>query len=1273
MRSGELTPPRHPKAGKPARSLVATKGRAGRLAPSPSGDSSKPEHRLDMATAYHCNVTPHSRSKGHSAVAGAAYRSGSTMTDERTGEIHDYTRKQGVEHSEIVLPANAPEWAHDRHALWNAAEAAENRINSTVDFEYKVSFPAQLSFEDRREMARQFSEEIVGRHGVAVDFAMHEPDKGGDDRNYHAHIMLSTRRLDENGFGEKARELSSYGIRVEHLEHFRERWAAISGNALEKTGHSEEAARWRSGHLTMGKQVEAAANRGDWEFVRENTDRVPQIHLGQDATELERRGVETRLGDTNRENEAARKEALAERESTARKLESTPSLLVDKVMDRKAVFDHRDLARELHLHVDDPAKFQEIMTRAKASDKLVQLAPERFENGVRTPTKYSTVEMIDLEKNLVNRAEFMSERHTHAVDSNKVESVLASRPMMTDEQRELVRQITSDRQFSAVVGDAGTGKSYSMGAAREVWEHSGYRVHGLALAGKASEELQLSSGIQSNTIASWEIRLDKGIEKLTSKDVLVVDEAGMVGSKQLDHILSEADKAGAKVVWAGDHKQLEAINAGAGFRTVVERVNASELTQVQRQKAEWQKDASYQLARGDFRAGLEAYNVNGNVHMAETRAQAHQMLVSRYMSERGMLSADGKPATQAIMAHANKDVRELNQAVRENLKQSGKLDEGTEVETAKGVREFADGDRFVFLKNDKDLGVKNGTLGSVERFNGDTMSVKLDTGKTVVFNPSKYDSFDHGYALTVHKEQGASVDRAYPLATPGMDRSLSYVSMTRHKEEVNLYAAREDFRNYDQLAARMGRENRKESTLDYLDKAAMKSRDSTAAEQIKPKEAEARTVERGQAKQESNDEQRRAEFHKPDRQLLAARRAAGQTELGLHELSEIRVARISAEGERIEARDEGVLSGAVRDSGSEHDRVHDARGGGKLNVQEVARPATQETAKSVEGDQIEVRSPDVQEALERAREPAREAQGESFAEAKPEGVQPGAAQQSEQAEKAVAEQLDEGSAAQPNALQQALAQQEEQRATQQSEHGQDALSRALAEHPDQHRAAEHEQERAPEAVEQSGEQQERTSAERESHAIEQSEGEAAEQAAAEAIEQPEQAPQKDGQQDALSGAMAEQQTQRDAQQAQGQQDATAQALAHQQEQVAAQQTEGRDDALSRAMAQQQEQRTAQPEQEADQPTEQIDGQQDALSRALAQQQAQRDAQQAEGGKDATAEALAEQQAQRDAQQADGHEDAVEKALGEQQQEREQQESGQDGQGAEPERDDDRER
>jgi transposase-like protein len=232
-------------------------------------------------------------------------------------------------------------------------------------------------------------------------------------------------------------------------------------------------------------------------------------------------------------------------------------------------------------------------------------------------------------------------------------------------------------------------------------------------------------------------------------------------------------------------------------------------SEIRRQQAEWSRQASREIARGDFRQGLDAYHERGHVRMLASRDEAREALVSAWMQDRE------KAGTQAIMAHENRDVRALNEAVREARRDAGELGDGQRVSTERGVREFAQGDRLVFLKNDRTLEVRNGSPGAVGKADGDAMQVRLDTGRTVNFNTQDYGHIDHGYALTIHKEQGATVDRTHVLATPGMDRSLSYVAMTRHREEATLYAGRDDFRSYGQLSGRLERQQARESTLDY--------------------------------------------------------------------------------------------------------------------------------------------------------------------------------------------------------------------------------------------------------------------------------------------------------------------------------------------------------------------------------------------------------------------------------------------------------------------------
>jgi len=216
---------------------------------------------------YHLSVKTISRSAGRSATAAAAYRSGVEITDQRTGEVHDYTRKRGIVHTELVLPDGAPEWAVDRAASWNAAEQAETRKNSTVAREFEIALPAELSPAERQRVAVDFAREIVTRHGCIADVSIHEPGREGDNRNHHAHILCSTRRLTPEGFGEKTRELDDR--KTGEVDRWRERFATIQNERLQVAGIEA-----RVDHRSLDDQ---------------GIDRAPTQHLGPTALAIERR------------------------------------------------------------------------------------------------------------------------------------------------------------------------------------------------------------------------------------------------------------------------------------------------------------------------------------------------------------------------------------------------------------------------------------------------------------------------------------------------------------------------------------------------------------------------------------------------------------------------------------------------------------------------------------------------------------------------------------------------------------------------------------------------------------------------------------------------------------------------------------------------------------------------------------------------------------------------------------------------------------------------
>lgn len=709
---------------------------------------------------YHLNTHTIGRAAGHSAVAAAAYRSASKLVDERTGEVFDFTRKGGVLSAEIVTPAGVP--VPERAALWNAAEAAEKRKDARVAREWRAALPHELNEADRRELATRMGQAIADRYGVAVDVCIHAPDREGDDRNFHVHMLATTRTIGADGaLGAKAvielankdrQKAGIPGTSQGDITDIRREWAELTNEALERAGISA-----RIDHRSYADQ---------------GVELTPTKHIGSDAVAMERRGLDAdRIGIHK-----------ADRQEQARQIAERPEIILDKITATQAVFTRRDIAAELNRYIDDAGQFQGLLAKLENSPLLVEMEPA---NG-RDPAKFSTREMIDTERGMVECAERLARAGRHGVSGPITNAAIDGAGTLSAEQQNAVQHVLKPGSLAVVIGDAGTGKSFSMKVAREAWQAQGFNVRGAALAGKAADELQAGSGIESRTLASLEFAWKNGKDKLTSRDVLVIDEAGMIGSRQLGRVLKAAEQAGAKVVLLGDDKQLAAIEAGAAFRAVVQHVGAAEITEVRRQKHAWMREAGQQLARGSVADGLAAYAERGHVQIHGSREAARDALAASYVADQGK-------GSQIILAHSNADVQALNQAVRDARKERGELAGSARFMTERGGREFAAGDRIVFLKNDRDLGVKNGTLGTVERAEDGSLAVRLDSGEARQVQASQYAAVDHGYAVTIHKAQGVTVDRAYLLATPGMDRSLAYVGMTRHREAATLFAGADDF------------------------------------------------------------------------------------------------------------------------------------------------------------------------------------------------------------------------------------------------------------------------------------------------------------------------------------------------------------------------------------------------------------------------------------------------------------------------------------------------
>lgn len=248
---------------------------------------------------YHASLKVFSRAQGHTATGAAAYRAGLRITDERTGTTHDYTRRNGVVSVLTLAPQDAPEWAADPSAVWNAAEHAEGRRNSCVARELEVALPTELNPDQREALARDLGRMLVDRYGVAVLVAIHEPSQAGDDRNHHTHLQFSTRVLGSDGFGAKTIVLDNRNTGRDEVRRLRAEVARLTNQHLAAAGVAQKV-----DHRSLRDQATSAARRGDAAAVVRLT-RTPQVHRGKSATALERRGQRTERG---RENRAIRRD-----------------------------------------------------------------------------------------------------------------------------------------------------------------------------------------------------------------------------------------------------------------------------------------------------------------------------------------------------------------------------------------------------------------------------------------------------------------------------------------------------------------------------------------------------------------------------------------------------------------------------------------------------------------------------------------------------------------------------------------------------------------------------------------------------------------------------------------------------------------------------------------------------------------------------------------------------------------------------------------------------
>jgi ATP-dependent exoDNAse (exonuclease V) alpha subunit len=781
---------------------------------------------------YSLQVKTISRSSGRSVVAAAAYRAAENIGDDRLGVVWDFTRKSGVLHSEIMTPEGAPDWTQDRAELWNAAERAEDKStrpeSAKTGRDIILALPHELSDEQRLTAVREFAAALIHRYGIAVDLALHAPDRHGDQRNFHAHLLMTTRRIGPGGFGAKTRELDDLKSGPREIEAIRQMWERIGNRALERAGIDE--------------RIDCRS------FVDQGLDREATVHLGPVASGMERKGEATDLGDRNRNAqtrnaererlggdraavsaeiidlaaERARRDAESELRAAIRT--HSPPRILELLTERRSTFSRGDLNRELAKVIPDA------QVRAGLTDQILGV-PDVVglrETAEAPVSRYTTRAVLAAEARIVEDAAALAGRSRHRLTAAQRQAALDRHPQVTGERRAAFEHATAGGGLAVIAGESGTGKSTTLAAVRDAYEAAGYRVIGMAWTNAVVQNLQRDGFGNATTIAAELNRLAGGARQWDGRTVLIVDEAGMLSTRHLAAVTAQARAAGAKLILAGDDKQLASIERGGMFGALKERHGAAELHAVVRVSDAEQKRAFNLMHQGEFLPALAIFSRQDMIRWSGRQQEAFDDLVGKWAAD----SAAAPDKSRFVFAYTNVDVAALNGALRQARAGQGALGSDRILSTADGPVAFAENDRIQFTAtsrrgDERRAGIVNGAVGTIRAIEGDRVTVALDgrpgaRERLVSFvagtdqAAGEFGQFRHGYAGTIYKGQGRTLDQSYLYHSEHWRSASSYVALTRHRDSVTLFVATRTARDLGQLARQMARIDETRSASQFV-------------------------------------------------------------------------------------------------------------------------------------------------------------------------------------------------------------------------------------------------------------------------------------------------------------------------------------------------------------------------------------------------------------------------------------------------------------------------
>lgn len=463
-------------------------------------------------------------------------------------------------------------------------------------------------------------------------------------------------------------------------------------------------------------------------------------------------------------------------------------------------------------------KAQTLMSAEQIQDSFKELfrSPDmlKLSRDKDGQTRYTTKELRETEEKVLAIAGALSKTEDAGLSKISIEkrlkefeaekSLAAGHAItLSNDQRDAAAHALGPGRIKVVAGMAGAGKTFGMEAVARAMEQEGYRVSGMAPTGRAAAKLS-EARIETQTVDRFLMLRNKGGQSLTEKDVVIIDEAGMIGSRKMARLLAEVERSGAKVILLGEAEQLQPVEAGGMFRAISDKIGKAGLTTIVRQEVEWQRQAVKHFRAGEAQEGLKLYSDASKLSVHENGQDMLRSMIKEHV--RLSLEPSDRPRHVATLSKTNAVVDQINDGVRQEMKALGALPmKGETIRVKYGhyaepqTIELAKGDKVVFLRNDRKIGIQNGLFADVQGFEHDSkgkltaIRFRDETGKDHAIDVSKYPHIRHAYAITGYKSQGSTFSHVLVHATPELSREETYVKMSRQKVDAKLYVSKEAF------------------------------------------------------------------------------------------------------------------------------------------------------------------------------------------------------------------------------------------------------------------------------------------------------------------------------------------------------------------------------------------------------------------------------------------------------------------------------------------------